>query len=96
MLKTIERIVTLTDLQRNAGTVVENAQVEPVAVTLRGRPVVYVVGVDQFDRMTSQLAAQDARELELGIALSEKQFAAGESVTLEALEAEFGLPAEDA
>ncbi len=96
MLKTTERIVTLTDLQRNAGTIVENAQVQPVTVTLRGRPVVYVIGVEQFDELTRLITEREEREIELAIALSEQQFAAGESVTLEALEAEFGLQGEGA
>ena len=91
MLKTSERIITLTDLQRHAATVVDNAQVQPVAVTLRGRPVVYVIGVELFDQMTDQLAVQEAREMAMGVALSEQQYAAGESVTLEEIEAEFEL-----
>lgn len=95
VLKTTERIVTVSDLQRNAGAVVLNARVQPVAVTRRGRPIAYLVGVDLFDEMASRLVADDEREMVLGVEVSEKQFAAGESVTLEELEIEFGNPVDD-
>jgi prevent-host-death family protein len=91
MLKTADRIITLTELQRNAAAVVGNAQAEPVAVTLRGRPVVYVVGVELFDELMQRLREREAAEITLAVRLSERQFAAGEAVSLEELEAELGL-----
>jgi len=91
MLKTTDRIITLTELQRNAGAVVDNAQVEPVAVTRRGRPVVYVVGVGLFDELLERLREREAAEIALAIRLSERQFAAGDVVSLDDLEAELGL-----
>jgi len=93
MLKTTDRIITLTELQRNAGAVVDNAQVEPVAVTRRGRPVVYVVGVGLFDELLERLREREAAEIALAIRLSERQFAAGDVVSLDDLEAELGLTA---
>lgn len=63
MLKTTDRIITLTELQRNARAVVDNAQEEPVAVTLRGRPVVYVVGVGLFDELLARL--REASEISI-------------------------------
>ncbi len=94
MLKTTERIVSLTDLQRNASTVIENSQEQPVVVTQRGRPVVYVVGVEVFDELLDRLQTLEERELKLSMALAEKQFAEGETVTLEEIESEFGIAGE--
>ncbi len=91
MLKTTERIVSVTDLQRNASAIVENAQQHPIVVTLRGRPVVYVIGVELFDEWMERLQHLEQRELDLAIALAEKQFATGETLTLEEVEAEFGV-----
>lgn len=91
MLRTTERIVSLTDLQRNASAVVENARNQPIVVTLRGRPVVYVIGVELFDTLMERLQHLEQQELDLSIALAEKQFAAGESLTLEEIETEFGI-----
>lgn len=89
MLKTTDRIITLTDLQRKAGTVVENAEIEPIAVTSRGKPVAFVVGVQWFDAVARQLEALDHIEVRQAVALSEEQFARGDFVTLEEIEAEF-------
>ncbi len=91
MLKTTDRIITLTDLQRHAAAVVDNAQTEPVAVTLRGRPVVYVVGVALFDELLDRLRERESAEVALAVRLSEQQFAAGDSVSLEEIEADLGL-----
>ncbi|MBS1251159.1 MAG: Antitoxin RelF [Anaerolineales bacterium] len=71
--------------------IVENAQDRPIVVTLRGRPVVYVVGVELFDELMERLRRLEQRELELSIAVAEKQFADGGTVTLEELESEFGI-----
>lgn len=94
MLKTTERIVSLTDLQRNASTVIENSQTQPVIVTQRGRPVVYVVGVEVFDDLLDRLQTLEEREFKLSMALADKQFAEGETVTLEEIESEFGVVSE--
>lgn len=94
MLKTTERIVSLTDLQRNASTIIENSQMQPVIVTQRGRPVVYVVGVEMFDELLDRLQTLEEREFKLSMALADKQFADGETVTLEEIETEFGIVGE--
>lgn len=94
MLKTTERIVSLTDLQRSASTVIENSQEQPVVVTQRGRPVVYVVGVEMFDELLDRLQTLEERELKLSMAFAKKQFAEGETVTLEGIESEFGIVGE--
>ena len=90
MLKTSERIVSLTALQRKASSVVANARVEPVTVTSRGKPVAVLIGVGLFDRIRESWADLEAREMSLAVALSEAQFKAGETVTLEDLEREAG------
>jgi PHD/YefM family antitoxin component YafN of YafNO toxin-antitoxin module len=62
-----------------------------VAVTSRGHPVAYVVGVELFDALLARLREHESAEIALSVRLSELQFAHGESVSLEELEAELGL-----
>jgi prevent-host-death family protein len=82
MLKTTERIITITDLQHDPDTVVRNAQKRPLVITAEGRPAAYVLGVEMFDALMEQLLELEREELIANIGEGKKQFDSGDYLTL--------------
>ncbi len=85
--------MTQTELQRNPRVVIQNAKDTPVAVTARGKPVAYVISVDMFDEIMQRVRQLEDQEFKLMMELAERQFAAGDYVSQEALEREFDVEA---
>lgn len=83
MLKTRERIITVQDLGAEAATALANAQKEPLVVTENGRPAAYLISVDLFDALVTQLEAIEQAELKAAIAVADEQFDQGAYKTLE-------------
>ena len=50
------RIMTSVEAQNHFGELIDAAQREPVSITRRGRPVVYVVSQQEYDELTKKLA----------------------------------------
>jgi prevent-host-death family protein len=82
MLKTRERIITAQELAESTQKAISNAQSEPLVVTENGRPAAYLISVDLFDTIMSQLSSMDDAELRANIETSEYQFAQGAYKTL--------------
>ena len=82
MLKTRERIITAQELAESTQKAISNAQSEPLVVTENGRPAAYLISVDLFDTIMSQLSSMDDAELRADIETSEYQFAQGAYKTL--------------
>jgi prevent-host-death family protein len=82
MLKTRERIITISDLQQDPDTVLQNAQQQPLLVTAGGRPAAYVFGVEMFDALMERLLDLERNELVASIAEGERQFDSGRYLSL--------------
>lgn len=82
MLKTRERIITAQQLAEETQKAIHNAQSEPLVVTENGRPAAYLISVDLFDNIMSQLSRLDDAELRANIDAGEYQFAQGAYKTL--------------
>lgn len=81
-MKTTDWIVTASDLQANPGVVLQNAKQRPLIVTEGGRPSAYVLSVEFFDHLVEHLLELERSELVTNMAEGERQFAAGQFVTL--------------
>ena len=84
MLKTTERVITVSDLHANLDTALYNAKQEPLLVTANGRPSVYLFSVEMFDSLMERVQMLEESELIAGINLGERQFERGQFVTLQA------------
>jgi len=83
MLKTTERVITVSDLHEDLDTALHNAKQEPLLVTANGRPSIYMFSVDMFDSLMERVQFIEQSELIAGINLGEEQFKNGEFVTLQ-------------
>ena len=82
MLKTTERIITVSDLHENLDIALHNAKQEPLLVTANGRPSIYMFSVEMFDSMMERIQAIEQSELVAGISTGEWQFEHGQFLTL--------------
>ncbi len=55
------RIMTSVEAQNHFGELLDAAQREPVTITRRGRPVVYVVSQQEYDELTKRLAINQSQ-----------------------------------
>lgn len=83
MLKTNERIITTQDLANSTAQALANARQEPLVVTENGRPTAYLVSIEMFDSLLSQMEALEKSELLAGLAQGEEQFKQGSFKTLD-------------
>jgi len=82
MLRTAERIVSVSDLQQNLASVIQNARQQPIVVTAEGRPAVYIVSVETFDGLLERTLELERQEFIANVAVAEKQFSTGDYLTL--------------
>ena len=82
MLKTTDWIVTSSDVQKNLGTVLKNAQQRPLIITEEGRPTAYVLSIEMFDQLFERVLELDRTELDSNLVEGEKQFVTGNYITL--------------
>lgn len=82
MLKTKERIITIEELVGKPHQALTNAKQEPLVVIDNGRPTAYLISVELFDDLMSQLEIQELADVTAGIAQGEQQFAQGAYKTL--------------
>ena len=97
MLKTAERIITMSDLQQTPDMIVQNAQQQPLVIIAEGRPAAYMLSVEMFDTLMERLLELEREELVSNIAEGEKQFDNGDYLTLKeaVAEAEIGWQAQE-
>lgn len=55
------RVMTSVEAQNHFGELIDAAQREPVTITRRGRPVVYVVSQQEYDELTKRLAINQSQ-----------------------------------
>lgn len=79
----MKRIISITDLQRQAGQIVNDFDeaAEPVIITQRGRAVAVLMPVARYQQMEEELARLDELEVRELLAVAEAQIAAGQTVS---------------
>jgi prevent-host-death family protein len=79
----MNKIIPITDLQRQAGQIVSgfDEAAEPVIITQRGRAAAVLMPVARYQQMEEDLARLDELELRDMLATAESQIAAGETIS---------------
>lgn len=79
----MKKVIPITDLQRQAGQIVNgfNEEAEPVIITQRGRAAAVLMPVARYQQMEEDLNRLDKLELQELIATAELQIAAGQTIS---------------
>lgn len=89
----MKRIIPVTDLQRQAGQVLNSLSDsdEPVIVTQRGRPSAVLISAERYSRIEEDLERLDELELSEMVRRAREARAAGETVSHEDVKKRLGL-----
>lgn len=79
----MKKVIPITDLQRQAGQIVNgfDEEAEPVIITQRGRAAAVLMPVARYQQMEEDLNRLDELELQELIAAAELQIAAGQTIS---------------
>ena len=89
----MKRIIPVTDLQRQAGQVLNSLSDsdEPVIVTQRGRASAVLISVERYTRIEEDLERLDELELSEMVRRAREARAAGDTVSHEDVKKQLGL-----
>jgi len=89
----MKNIVPVSDLQKQAASILNEVRTsnEPVIITQRGRAAAVLVSAERYAKIEEDLALLDELELHREIELAKKEFAEGNSISLEEAKRRLGF-----
>lgn len=90
----MRNIIPVSDLQRQAAKILRdvNSSSEPVIITQRGRASAVIISADRYARIEEDLELLDDLELAHMLEHSERDRAAGNTLTHEEVKKRLGFP----
>jgi prevent-host-death family protein len=79
----MERILPITDLQRQAGQIVKSISQsdEPVIITQRGRPAAVLISAERYRTIEEDLGRLDELEMEEMVREAKQEIASGKTIS---------------
>jgi prevent-host-death family protein len=79
----MERILPITDLQRQAGQIVKSIRQsdEPVIITQRGRPAAVLISAERYRSIEEDLGRLDELEMEEMVREAKQEIASGNTIS---------------